>query len=394
MDNSENNSKNCEGGQINFKQKKTRKKIRRVIYTTLFIGISLTSGAIAADYIVEMKYGDKLKYLCNNYNSKYYTDDYYELNRRSNNVYKISDLVDSVGNYVVGVSKNEDSFTTGNNSDKNGTGIIVDEDGYIATNYNTIKDFKDSIYVKLSNRGTKPIKGTIVSELKDLDIVILKIDINNLRVPNIKEVSNIKVGDNSILIGNSLAQENSAFMTKGIICGSSDKVIEEFDGKKSYKIIKTDAVVNASNNGGVLSNDRGEFIGINSMELSKTMGENGKLYTSISISDVAEYVDRLKEYNGTKSPDLGIVGDGVVKEYGDVDGVYVLEFLPGSPLLVAGLKPTDIITEIEGKHVKNLKEVNDILSTFKFGNEIEIKVLRNGQNEKCKVKLEKYQWFI
>lgn len=391
MDNSENNSKNCEGGQINFKQKKTRKKIRRVIYTTLFIGISLTSGAIAADYIVEMKYGDKLKYLCNNYNSKYYTDDYYELNRRSNNVYKISDLVDSVGNYIVGVSKNEDSFTTGNNSDKNGTGIIVDEDGYIATNYNTIKDFKDSIYVKLSNRGTKPIKGTIVSELKDLDIVILKIDINNLRVPNIKEVSNIKVGDNSILIGNSLAQENSAFMTKGIICGSSDKVIEEFDGKKSYKIIKTDAVVNASNNGGVLSNDRGEFIGINSMELSKTMGENGKLYTSISISDVAEYVDRLKEYNGTKSPDLGIVGDGVVKEYGDVDGVYVLEFLPGSPLLVAGLKPTDIITEIEGKHVKNLKEVNDILSTFKFGNEIEIKVLRNGQNEKCKVKLEKYQ---
>lgn len=390
MDNNDNNSKNCEGGQINFKQKKTRKKIRRVIYTTLFIGISLTSGAIAADYIVEMKYGEKLKYLCNDYNSKDYTDYYYEINRRGNDSYKISDLVDSVGNYLVGVSKNEDSFITGNNSEKNGTGIIVDQDGYIATNYNTIKDFENSIYVKLSNRGTKPVKASIVSEIKDLDIAILKIDIKNLRVPNIKDVSNMKVGDNSILIGNSLAQENTAFMTRGIICGSSDKVIEEFGVKKSYKIIKTDAVINASNNGGVLSNDRGEFLGINSMELSKSMGDNGKLYASVSISDITKYVDRLKEYNGTKRPDLGIVGDGIDKEYADVEGVYVLEFLPGSPLLVAGLKPTDIITEVDGKRVKNLKEVNDILSAFKFGNEIEIKVLRNGQDEKCKVKLEKY----
>lgn len=391
MDNSDNNSKNCEGGQINFKQKKTRKKIRRVVYTALFIGVSLTSGAIAADYVVEMKYGEKLKYLCNNYDSKYYNADYYEFNRRKNDVYKISDLVDSVGNYLVGVSKHEDSFATGNNSDKNGTGIIVDEDGYIATNYSTIKDFEDSIYVKLSNRGMKPVKANVVSKIKDLDLAILKIDINNLMVPSIKDVSSIKVGDNSILIGNSLAQENTAFMTKGIICGTNDIVVEEFDGKKPYKIIKTDAIINASNNGGVLSNDRGEFIGINSMEMSKKMGYDNSLHAAISISDVTQYVGRLKDYNGTRTPDLGIVGDSIVKEYGDVDGVYVLEFLPGSPLLVAGLKPTDIITEVEGKRVKNLKEVNEILSNFKFGNEIEIKVLRNGQNEKCKVKLEKYQ---
>lgn len=391
MGNSDNSSKNCESGQIKFKQKKTRKKIRIIVYTSLFIGMSLTSGAIAATYIVEIKYGEKFKYLSSNYNSKYYRDDYYELNRREITPFKVSDLVDNATNYLVGVSNNENSFITGKDSERNGTGVIVDEEGYIATTYNTIKGFNNSIYVKLSNRGTKPVKATVVSEMKDLDIAILKIDINNLRLPNIKEVSNIRVGENSILIGNSLAQENSASLTKGTVCCISDKVVDEFDGKRSYKIIKTDALINASNNGGVLSNDKGEFIGINSMELSKDMGDSGKMYASVSINDVAQYVDRLKEYNGSQKPDLGIVGESFIQEYGDIDGIYVLEFLPGSPLLGAGLKPTDIITEVGGKRVKSLREVNDILSNYNFGNEIEIKVLRNGENEKCKVKLEKYQ---
>lgn len=391
MENKENSSKNCEGGQIKFKQKKTRKKIKGVIYTSAFIIISLTSGALSANYIIEMKYGKKLKYLSSDYNSKDYIEEHYEFNRRDNDLFKTSDLVESVNNYLVGVSKNQDSFITGKGSEKNGTGIIVNEDGYIATNSSTIKDYKESIYVKLSSRGTKPVKAKVVSELKDLDIAIIKIEISNIRVPSIKEASSIRTGEDTILIGNSLAQENSALLTKGIICGSSDKVIDEFDGKKSYKIIRTDALINDYNNGGVLSNNKGEFIGINSVELSKSMGDYGKVYSAVSISDIVQYVDRLKEYNGSKKPSLGIVGDNAIEGYGDINGVYVLEFLPGSPLLGAGIKPTDIITEVEGKKVKSLREVNDILKNYSFGNEVEIKMLRNGQTEKCKIKLEKKQ---
>lgn len=391
MENKENSSKNCEGGQIKFKQKKTRKKIKGVIYTSAFIIISLTSGALSANYIIEMKYGKKLKYLCSDYNSKDYIEEHYEFNRRDNDLFKTSDLVESVNNYLVGVSKNQDSFITGKGSEKNGTGIIVNEDGYIATNCSTIKDYKESIYVKLSSRGTKPVKAKVVSELKDLDIAIMKIEISNLRVPSIKEASGIRAGDDTILIGNSLAQENSALLTKGVICGSSDKVIDEFDGKKSYKIIRTDALINDYNNGGVLSNNKGEFIGINSVELSKSMGDYGKVYSAVSISDIVQYVDRLKEYNGSKKPSLGIVGDNAIEGYGDISGVYVLEFLPGSPLLGAGIKPTDIITEVDGKKVKSLREVNDILKNYSFGSEVEIKMLRNGQTEKCKIKLEKRQ---
>lgn len=391
MENKENSSKNCEGGQIKFKQKKTRKKIKGVIYTSAFIIISLTSGALSANYIIEMKYGKKLKYLCSDYNSKDYIEEHYEFNRRDNDLFKTSDLVENVNNYLVGVSKNQDSFITGKGSEKNGTGIIVNEDGYIATNCSTIKDYKESIYVKLSSRGTKPVKAKVVSELKDLDIAIMKIEISNLRVPSIKEASGIRAGDDTILIGNSLAQENSALLTKGVICGSSDKVIDEFDGKKSYKIIRTDALINDYNNGGVLSNNKGEFIGINSVELSKSMGDYGKVYSAVSISDIVQYVDRLKEYNGSKKPSLGIVGDNAIEGYGDISGVYVLEFLPGSPLLGAGIKPTDIITEVDGKKVKSLREVNDILKNYSFGSEVEIKMLRNGQTEKCKIKLEKRQ---
>lgn len=391
MENKENSSKNCEGGQIKFKQKKTRKKIKGFIYTSAFIIISLTSGALSANYIIEMKYGKKLKYLSSDYNSKDYIEEHYEFNRRDNDLFKTSDLVESVNNYLVGVSKNQDSFITGKGSEKNGTGIIVNEDGYIATNSSTIKDYKESIYVKLSSRGTKPVKAKVVSELKDLDIAIIKIEISNIRVPSIKEASSIRTGEDTILIGNSLAQENSALLTKGIICGSSDKVIDEFDGKKSYKIIRTDALINDYNNGGVLSNNKGEFIGINSVELSKSMGDYGKVYSAVSISDIVQYVDRLKEYNGSKKPSLGIVGDNAIEGYGDINGVYVLEFLPGSPLLGAGIKPTDIITEVEGKKVKSLREVNDILKNYSFGNEVEIKMLRNGQTEKCKIKLEKKQ---
>lgn len=391
MENKENSSKNCEGGQIKFKQKKTRKKIKGVIYTSAFIIISLTSGALSANYIIEMKYGKKLKYLCSDYNSKDYIEEHYEFNRRDNDLFKTSDLVENVNNYLVGVSKNQDSFITGKGSEKNGTGIIVNEDGYIATNCSTIKDYKESIYVKLSSRGTKPVKAKVVSELKDLDIAIMKIEISNLRVPSIKEASGIRAGDDTILIGNSLAQENSALLTKGVICGSSDKVIDEFDGKKSYKIIRTDALINDYNNGGVLSNNKGEFIGINSVELSKSMGDYGKVYSAVSISDIVQYVDRLKEYNGSKKPSLGIVGDNAIEGYGDINGVYVLEFLPGSPLLGAGIKPTDIITEVDGKKVKSLREVNDILKNYSFGSEVEIKMLRNGQTEKCRIKLEKKQ---
>jgi serine protease Do len=98
---------------------------------------------------------------------------------------------------------------------------------------------------------------------------------------------------------------------------------------------------------------------------------------AISINEVKDIIKSLMDYGKIPRPSLGIYGQSVVSEKNSIKGVYVKEVIPGSGAMAAGIKPTDIIMELDNKKVSRFEDIADILDKHKVGDSISCKILRN-----------------
>lgn len=139
-----------------------------------------------------------------------------------------------------------------------GSGFIVSSDGYIVTNYHVAEGQKNNIQVKM-NSNIK-LKATVVKSNEDYDLLLLKIDADELRPLTIGKSDEMETGDDVYAIGTPLETSLGQTITKGIISG-----IREIGG---LNFLQTDVSINSGNSGGPLINDKGEVIGVTTMKLS------------------------------------------------------------------------------------------------------------------------------
>lgn len=275
-----------------------------------------------------------------------------------------------------------------------GSGIIISEDGYILTNNHIVSSSSSSSYYKVSEASNVKIKlyndetqydGTIVGKDEQTDLAVIKIDKSGLTKSEFADSDSVKVGEFAMAVGNPLGMDSS--ITCGVV-SAVNREVTDTDGK-TYNLIQTDAAINSGNSGGALVNSKGQVIGINTLKLSGT-GIEGMGF-AIPINSTVDITSQLIQYNKVKRPYIGISGvdlnEQTAKAYNLVKGIYVKSIEDFSAAEKAGIKSGDVIIEADGKSISTMDELNEIKNNHQIGDEMKIKVNRNGQEKELTLTL-------
>ena len=274
-----------------------------------------------------------------------------------------------------------------------GSGIIISEDGYILTNNHVVSSSTSSsnsnssyyqvseaskLTVTLFNDDTE-YEAKIVGKDEQTDLAVIKIEKTGLSKAEFADSDSIKVGEFAMAVGNPIGMQSS--VTCGIVSAVNREVTDS-DGKQ-YTLIQTDAAINSGNSGGALVNSEGKVIGINTLKLSGT-GIEGMGF-AIPINSTTDITSQLIQYSKVKRPYIGITGidlnEETAKTYNLVTGVYVKSVEDFSSGEKAGIKAGDVIIEADGSKVSTMDDLNKIKNSHKIGDEMNIKVNRNGQEK-------------
>ena len=192
----------------------------------------------------------------------------------------------------------------------------------------------------------------------------------------------LRPGDWVIAIGSPLGLEHT--VTLGIISALSRHVGVTFGAAQgAYKYIQTDAAINPGNSGGPLVNLNGEVIGVNTF----IIGRNAQNLNFAIPGDYAKKVaEELIAHGTIEHPYLGIkmalLTEEQLKAEGlanDTKGVYVVEVVPESPALKAGVQAGDILQKVDSQVIDDPKIIAEIVRNKKVGNKLHIRLLRNKE---------------
>ncbi len=284
---------------------------------------------------------------------------------------------------IFGRSNNQTSTASAS-----GSGIVISEDGYILTNNHVVASSSSDSYYQISEATKVSVtlfndeneyEATIVGTDEQTDLAVIKIDKSDLHPAEFADSDSIKVGEFAMAVGNPLGMQSS--VTCGIISAVNREVTDS-DGK-NFTLIQTDAAINSGNSGGALVNSEGKVVGINTLKLSGT-GVEGMGF-AIPINSTTDITSQLIQYSKVKRPYIGISGmdlsEEVAKANKLVVGVYVKSIEDFSAAEKAGVKIGDVIIEADGKSIKTMDELNEIKNNHQIGDEMTIKVNRNGQEK-------------
>jgi len=258
-----------------------------------------------------------------------------------------------------------------------GSGVIIKSNGYILTNYHVIKQ-RDEIRVRL-NDG-RVAKALQIGSDPDTDLAILKIDLENLPTLQIADISQLRVGDIVLAIGDPFAIGQT--VTQGIISATGRTRVSQ----NTYEnFIQTDAAINPGNSGGALINTRGEIIGINSNIFSSTGNFQGISF-AIPIDLAQQVADEIIQYGYVVRGWLGVEGQELTSqvlrsvELDSMHGILITDVDAGGPGDLAGLKRGDIITRINQKEILSTNDILNMIAAGRPGDEFIIEGIRERQS--------------
>jgi serine protease DegQ len=255
-----------------------------------------------------------------------------------------------------------------------GSGVIVSREGYILTNHHVV-EAADEIEVALADgrRASAKIVGTD----PDTDLAVLKIELKNLPAITFGHAEQAQVGDVALAIGNPFGVGQT--VTMGIISalGRSHLGINTFEN-----FIQTDAAINPGNSGGALVDANGNLIGINSAIYSRSGGSLG-IGFAIPASLAKQVMEQIIRYGSVVRGWIGVEVQDITPELADTfklrksGGVLIAGVLRGGPADRGGIKPGDILMEIDGKTVGDSTDMLNQISVLTPGKVAALKILRN-----------------
>ena len=254
-----------------------------------------------------------------------------------------------------------------------GSGFIISNDGYIFTN-NHVVEKADKILVKVSD--DKEYEAKIIGTDAKTDIALIKIKpLNSLPVVEIGDSDKVKVGEWVIAIGNPFGLEQT--VTAGIV-SAKGRVI----GAGPYdNFIQTDASINPGNSGGPLFSMDGRVIGINTAIVAQGQGIGFAIPINMAKSILADLKTKGKVTRGWLGVSVQDVSADMARNlnYKSRSGAIVSDVVEGDPAALAGIKVYDVVTEINGKAIKDSHDLLLKIAALHVGEKISIKVIRAGQ---------------
>ena len=279
-----------------------------------------------------------------------------------------------------------------------GSGFVLTEDGYIATNQHVVNEGKN--FTVIFYDGTE-YDATLVGGDATRDLAVLKINAKGLTPLPIGNSEALKVGQTVVAIGTPYDLELAGTLTRGIISGL-DRDIDIYDettGRvvKTMRMIQTDTSINPGNSGGPMINLAGQVVGINSMKL---IDEYEGLGFAIPINYAVDIFNQLIQYGrvvqepensyvnvraflGIKvmNVDLGLAEYRITPR-GDypTEGAIVISVEPNTAAYAAGLAQFDIITEFDGHKVTSSNDLVEILKQYRAGDSVTMTVFTFSRN--------------
>ena len=263
-----------------------------------------------------------------------------------------------------------------------GSGFIIEYDGTILTNYHVVAN-AEKIVVKLVDN--REFQAKVVGQDPKTDVAVIKIDAQaGLAIAPLGDSDKLEVGEWVMAIGNSFGLDST--VTSGIVSAKGRHI-----GAGPYdNFIQTDASINPGNSGGPLINLRGEIVGINSAIVTQTGGNMGIGFAT-PINLVKELLPDLKKKGKVTRGALGVVIQEVTPTIADslgmdkVRGALVAGVSKGGPAEHAGIKIGDVITEFDGKEVKEANDLPMMVARTAVNKNVSVKLLRDKKESTASV---------
>lgn len=266
-----------------------------------------------------------------------------------------------------------------------GSGVIIDKEGYVLTNEHVVTAAEE-ITVKLPDG--REFKAEVKGADPLNDVAILKISAENLPVAELGSSDNLKIGQIVLAIGNPFGvylQTSEPTITMGVISALHRHLPQTRNNQRFYgDLIQTDAAINPGNSGGPLVDLNGKVIGINAAIFSSTGGYQG-IGFAIPIDTAKSVMGKLSEGKKILYGWLGVNIQDItddLKEYfklADKNGVLIAKVLPDSPAEKSGLKEGDVIKTLDGKEIKDARELFMNVGNAEVGKEVKVDIIREGQ---------------
>lgn len=268
-----------------------------------------------------------------------------------------------------------------------GSGVIVRSDGYVMTNDHVVTG-ADRVTVRLSDG--REFVGK-VTEDPTSDIAIVKIDAKGLPAAQLGDSDKVKVGQWAIAVGSPFGLTNT--VTIGVVSAlTREAAVQDASlpkgGRYYPDLIQTDASINPGNSGGPLVNIDGEVMGINTMIESPT-GANAGIGFAVPINSAKIVMDQLMTTGKVVRGYLGLMPEDVTPAKAktlEVDkGALVASVDDDTPAGKAGIKPMDVIVEINGKKIDSALALRRTVSASKPGSKCSIVLVREGKKQTVQV---------
>ena len=258
-----------------------------------------------------------------------------------------------------------------------GSGFVISADGFGLTSAHVVQGmdggsatFADGTEWPFDIVGTDPLS----------DLAVLRVDSRDLVPAELGDARSLRVGQLVVAIGNPMGLGGS--VTAGVVSalgralpvrsGSNLRVVDN--------VIQTDAALNPGNSGGALADGSCRVVGVNTAVAGVGLG------LAVPIDDVTRrIIAALMKEGRFRRAYLGIAGGGrplppkVVKELGREQGVEVVQVVQGSPAAAAGIRPEDLILDVDGAPVKDVGDLQRIIMEDLIGRRVEVRVFRDGR---------------
>lgn len=267
-----------------------------------------------------------------------------------------------------------------------GSGVIVDSDGLVVTNYHVVEDAKD-VFVTLVDGRKLP--GKVLDADIALDVALIKVEGKNLPAATLGNSDDLMVGEWTLAMGNPFGNvigDPTPTVTAGVVSALNRNFRPSENIPRVYlDMIQTDAAINPGNSGGALVNSAGELIGINTFIVSRSGGAEG-IGFAIPVNRLKAVVKEIVEHGKIRPRLVDFQTTSLNKRIAKMldsnaeKGAVITEVSPDGPAEKAGLKVGDVITQVNGESVIDAQDLKlKVWYNRQVGSRFRFNIDRSGE---------------
>jgi serine protease Do len=259
--------------------------------------------------------------------------------------------------------------------DGGGSGVVITPDGYMLTSAHVVAGTNGP--VRASFVDGREVSATVVGADPFSDLAVLRSDSGDLQPAQLGDADRLRVGQLVVAIGNPHGFASS--VTAGVV-SAVGRSLATRAGRMVENVIQTDAALNPGNSGGALADGLGRVVGINTAVAGIGLG----LAVPVNAT-TRNIVGGLMRHGRFRRAYLGIAGDTrplpprAARRLGRTAAVEIVDVVEGSPAAAAGLRPEDLITEINGAPVAGMNDLQRLMTGEMIGTSVTLGIVREGR---------------